>query len=264
MFPQLGAPIGLFLSGGIFLYLSETLTEAQFLDYGWRIPFLLSSLLIVVGLYVRLTIHETPEFSKNLKSKGVKALPFMTMMKSHSKTLFLGTFAAVATFVLFYLMTVFVSSWAITTHGMSREMFLEAQMTSVLFFAAFIPISAIFSDRYSSGRIIIFASMMIVVFGLLLSTLLDIGTEFGVIFTLSLGIALMGFTYGPLGSYLSNLYPTNIRYTGSSMSFNLAGIVGASFAPFIALWLTTNYGLEYVGYYLSLAALISIIAIKAQ
>ena len=264
MFPQLGAPIGLLLSGGIFLYLSETLTDTEFLDYGWRIPFLLSSVLIVIGLYVRLTIHETPEFSKSLASNEVKAMPFMTLIKSHSKTLFLGTFASVATFVLFYLMTVFIAGWAVTTHGMSREMFLEAQMISVLFFAAFIPVSAHLSDRFNSGLIIVVASALIFIFGLLLSTLLTIGQEFGVILTLSVGMALMGFTYGPLGSYLAGLYPTNIRYTGSSMSFNLAGIVGASFAPFIALWLTTNFGLEYVGYYLSFAATLSVIAIKSR
>jgi len=264
MFPQLGAPIGLLLSGGIFLYLSETLTDTEFLDYGWRIPFLLSSALIVIGLYVRLTIHETPEFSKSLASNEVKAMPFMTLIKSHSKTLFLGTFASVATFVLFYLMTVFIAGWAVTTHGMSREMFLEAQMISVLFFAAFIPISAHLSDRFNSGLIIVVASGLIFIFGLLLSMLLNIGQEFGVILTLSVGMALMGFTYGPLGSYLAGLYPTNIRYTGSSMSFNLAGIVGASFAPFIALWLTTNFGLEYVGYYLSFAATLSVIAIKSR
>ena len=110
MFPQLGAPIGLILSGGIFLYLSSTMSEAEFFDYGWRIPFLLSSVLILIGLYVRLTILETPEFLKNQKNKKTLAVPFFEVFKNYRTPMILGTFIALATFVLFYLMTVYIAS----------------------------------------------------------------------------------------------------------------------------------------------------------
>jgi|TARA_B110000259_G_scaffold144468_1_gene162712 metabolite-proton symporter len=262
MFPQLGAPIGLVLSGGIFLYLSNTLTDQQFFDYGWRIPFLLSSVLIIIGLYVRLSISETPEFEANKKKNNTLAIPFMTVFKEHGKPLFLGTFIALATFVLFYLMTVFIASWAITDLHMTRELFLENQITSVAFFALLIPISAVLADRYGRKRILMTASMLIIIFGILLGYLLGSSDSVSILITLSIGMALMGFTYGPLGTILSELYPTNVRYTGSSLSFNLAGIVGASFAPFIALWLSSTYGIAYVGYYLALAALISLVSIK--
>jgi metabolite-proton symporter len=256
MFPQLGAPIGLILSGGIFLYLSSTMTEAEFFDYGWRIPFLLSSVLILIGLYVRLTILETPEFLKNQKNKKTLAIPFFEVFKNYRTPMILGTFIALATFVLFYLMTVYIASWAITDLNINREVFLANQIESVLLFTIFIPISAVLADRYGRKLILILASLGIILFGLALGSLLNTS----LLLTLSIGMALMGFTYGPLGTILSELYPTNVRYTGSSLSFNFAGIVGASFAPFIALWLSSNFGVHYVGYYLSLAAIISLIA----
>ena len=247
MFPQLGAPIGLILSGGIFLYLSSTMTEAEFFDYGWRIPFLLSSVLILIGLYVRLTILETPEFIENQKNKKTIAIPFVEVFKNYRTPMILGTFIALATFVLFYLMTVYIASWAITDLNINREDFLGNQIESVLLFAVFIPISAVLADRYGRKLILIMASLGIILFGMVLGPLLDTS----LLLTLSIGMALMGFTYGPLGTILSELYPTNVRYTGSSLSFNFAGIVGASFAPFIALWLSSNFGVHYVGYYLS-------------
>jgi metabolite-proton symporter len=238
MFPQLGAPIGLILSGGIFLYLSSTMTEAEFFDYGWRIPFLLSSVLILIGLYVRLTILETPEFLKNQKNKKTLAVPFFEVFKNYRTPMILGTFIALATFVLFYLMTVYIASWAITDLNINREDFLANQIESVLLFTLFIPISAVLADRYGRKLILIMASLGIILFGLVLGPLLNTS----LLLTLSIGMALMGFTYGPLGTILSELYPTNVRYTGSSLSFNFAGIVGASFAPFIALWLSSNFG----------------------
>ena len=136
------------------------------------------------------------------------------------------------------------------------EDFLGNQIESVLLFAIFIPISAVLADRYGRKLILIMASLGIILFGIVLGPLLDTS----LLLTLSIGMALMGFTYGPLGTILSELYPTNVRYTGSSLSFNFAGIVGASFAPFIALWLSSNFGVHYVGYYLALAAIISLIA----
>ena len=261
MFPQLGAPIGLVLSGGIFLYLSNTLSNEQFFDYGWRIPFLLSSVLIIIGLYVRLNISETPEFEANKKKNKPLSVPFMTVFKEHSKPLFLGTFVALATFVLFYLMTVFIASWSISELDITRDTFLENQILSVFFFTLLIPISALLADRYGRKVILMTASLMIVIFGFFFTPLLGASDANSILITLSIGMALMGFTYGPLGTILSELYPTSVRYTGASLSFNLAGIVGASFAPFIALWLSANYGIEFVGYYLSLAAAISLVAI---
>nr|WP_315261460.1 MFS transporter [uncultured Duganella sp.] len=261
MFPQLGAPIGFFLSGGIFLLLSETLSDAEFFSYGWRIPFLASSLLVIVGLYIRLKIHETPDFQKVLDKNERVKVPVLTVWREHRRVLVLGTLIALATFVLFYLMTVFALSWGTTALKFSRQNFLILQLFAVLFFALTIPFSAIWADRKGRRATLIWVSAAIAVFGLVLGPMFGSGSSVMVTVFLALGLGLMGLTYGPLGTILSELFPAEVRYTGASLTFNLAGILGASLAPYAATWLATHYGLQYVGYYLSAAALISLIAL---
>ncbi len=261
MFPQLGAPIGFLMSGGIFLLLSDSLSNEQFFDFGWRIPFLASTLLVLVGLYVRLNITETPAFLESLKSNKRVKVPAITVFKEHRRHLLLGTFIALATFVLFYLMTVFTLSWATTSLGFSRREFLLIQLFAVLFFGLAIPISALLADRFSRRAVLMSASLAIAAFGLLMAPLFGSGDVVKITMFLCLGLGLMGMTYGPLGTMLSELFPTEVRYTGASLTFNFAGILGASFAPFIATWLAGNYGLSYVGLYLSGAALITLTAL---
>ena len=261
MFPQLGAPIGFFLSGGIFLLLTEVQTDAEFFAYGWRIPFLASALLVIVGLYVRLKIHETPDFQKVLEKNERVKVPVVTVFRDHGAMLVLGTLIALATFVLFYLMTVFALSWGTTALHFSRKDFLIQQLFAVLFFGLTIPVAAVWADRHGRARTLIWISAAIAIFGLALAPLFGSGSTMQVTVFLSLGLGLMGLTYGPLGTILSELFPAEVRYTGASLTFNLAGILGASLAPYIATWLATNYGLQYVGYYLSGAALISLVAL---
>ena len=261
MFPQLGAPIGFFLSGGIFLLLSQTLSDAEFFSYGWRIPFLASSLLVIVGLYIRLKIHETPDFQKVLEKNERVKVPVITVWRDHRRVLVLGTLIALCTFVLFYLMTVFALSWGTTALKFSRKDFLIQQLFAVIFFGLTIPIAALWADRYGRRTTLIWVSAAIAVFGLALAPLFGSGSSVQVTFFLSVGLGLMGMTYGPLGTILSELFPAEVRYTGASLTFNLAGILGASLAPYAATWLATNYGLQYVGYYLSGAAVISLIAL---
>jgi metabolite-proton symporter len=263
MFPQLGAPIGFIFSGGIFLLLTTVLTDEQFFSYGWRIPFLASTLLVIVGLYVRLKITETPVFKAALANHERVRLPMLTVLQQHGRALFLGTLMALATFVLFYLMTVFALTWGTSALGYPRKQFLPMQLFGVLFFALTIPLSARLADRYGRRRILIAVTAAIALFGLLFAPLFGAGSLSGVLLFLALGLGLMGLTYGPLGTALSELFPTAVRYTGSSLAFNLAGIFGASLAPYIAMWLATNHGLQYVGYYLSAAALLTLAALLA-
>ncbi|MFL6718573.1 MAG: MFS transporter [Burkholderiaceae bacterium] len=263
MFPQLGAPIGFFLSGGIFLLLSEVLSDAQFFQYGWRIPFLASALLVGVGLFVRLKITETPAFQKVLEKNERVKVPVVTVFREHGLTLVLGTVTALATFVLFYLMTVFALSWGTSALGYSRPQFLQVQLFAVLFFALTIPASAVLADRYGRRATMILVSAAIIVFGLALAPLFGSGSMVQVTLFMALGMALMGMTYGPLGTLLSELFPAEVRYTGSSLTFNFAGIIGASLAPYIATWLASHYGLSYVGYYLAAAALLTLLALLA-
>jgi len=261
MFPQLGAPLGFVCSTGIFLLLTHWLDDAAFLAWGWRVPFIASALLVFVGLYVRLRLSETPAFQQAIDKGERVRLPMATVLREHGSTVLLGTFAATATFVVFYLMTVFSLSWGTTALGFTREEFLILQMIGVLFFALTIPISAVLADQRGRRIVLIAATLGIMVFGLFFAPLFGSGNRYGTLAFLSIGLALMGLTYGPLGTALSELFPTAVRYTGASLTFNLAGIVGASLAPYLATWLAVRYGIASVGYYLSAAGLLTLISL---
>lgn len=264
MFPQLGAPIGFILSGGSFLLLTEVLSDTQFFTWGWRIPFIASSLLVLVGLWVRLSISETPVFQQALDRHERVKLPMLTVFREHGRELFLGTVTALATFVLFYLMTVFALTWGTTALGYQRQEFLLIQLFGIVFFALTIPFSAVLADRHGRRRTLMWVTAAIAAFGLLFAPLFGSGNLFGVLAFLAIGLALMGLTYGPLGTMLSEMFPTAVRYTGASLTFNLAGIFGASLAPYIATSLATDYGLHTVGWYLSGAALLTLAALWAS
>jgi metabolite-proton symporter len=255
MFPQLGAPLGFFLSGGVFYSLSHLLTNKQFFAFGWRLPFLASAVLVLLGLYVRFTITETPVFEQ-ARTRGEQVrVPLVAVFRDHTKALVAGILVCLATFVLFYLMTVFALSWGVSALGFTRERFLLMQLFGVCFFALTIPIAALLAER-GRRRVMLWVTAAIAVFGLFLGPIFKAGTP-GAIVTLALGLALMGLTYGPLGTVISEIFPTPVRYTGSSLAFSFAGILGASLAPYIATWLARTYDLNYVGYYLTASAVLT-------
>jgi len=256
MFPQLGAPVGFFFSGGVFLLLSEFLTDEQFFSFGWRLPFLASAALVIVGLYVRLTITETPVFQQAMAREERSQVPIAEVFQTHGRRVFIGILSSLVTFVLFYLMTVYALSWGTTAGGFSRTTFLVIQLVGVVFFAVTIPISAKIAEG-GRRKTLIWVTVAIGAFGFGFAPLLQAGLA-GATAAMVVGLSLMGLTYGPLGTVLSELFPTRIRYTGSSMTFNLTGIFGASLAPYIATWLTQNYGLHYVGYYLVGASILTL------
>jgi len=259
MFPQLGAPLGFVLSGSIFLLLSRTLTDQQFFAWGWRLPFLASSLLVVLGLWVRLSITETPVFKAALLHSKRAGVPMLTVLRHHARELFAGILVCLATFVLFYLMTVFALYWGTSALHYNRGTFLIIQLVGILFFGLTIPLSAVLAER-GRRRVMFGVNLLIAVFGLFLAPLFSAGFSGALTMTI-LGLALMGLTYGPLGTIVSELFPTAVRYTGSSLAFNLAGILGASLAPYIATWLAKTYGLQSVGYYLVASAALSSIGL---
>jgi metabolite-proton symporter len=260
-FPQLGAPVGFLCSTGTFLLLGKTLSPGQFMQWGWRVPFLASALLVATGLYVRLKLAETPAFRRVLEQGERVRIPLYVVFVRHWHAVLAGTIGSIATFVIFYLINVFSLGWATGKLGYSRQDFLPMQMFAVLFFAAGIPVSALLADRIGGRTMMIIASLLLCGFGFAIDPLFGSGGSAGVLAYLILGFLLTGITYGPLGAALSSLFPTAIRYTGTSLAFNLAGIFGASFAPYIATQLASNYGLAYVGYYLSAASIVSLVAL---
>jgi MFS family permease len=260
-FPQLGAPLGFLCSTGVFLLMNNRLSDAQLFSWGWRVPFLASAILVLVGLYVRLQLVETPAFKRSVAQGERVRLPFMAVISRYPRELVLGTFGAATTFVVFYLMTVFALGWATGALKFGRQDFLILQMIGVLFFGLTIPISAVVADRTSERAMLIAATLLIIAFGFFFQPLFSAHSAPGALAFLVLGFALSGLTYGPLGSALAKLFPTAVRYTGTSLSFNLAGILGASLAPSIATYLATHYGIAHVGYYLSSAGVITLAAL---
>jgi metabolite-proton symporter len=261
MFPQLGAPIGFIFAAGIFLILDNHLGDAEFMAWGWRVPFIASAVLVMVGLYVRLRIEETPAFRRALVNNERVSVPIAALFSRHGGILSLGTLAAVAVFVVFYLMTVFSLSWGTSKLGYSRQEFLVLLMIGMVFFGLAIPLSARMADRFGPRPVLMAATAAMVLFGLVFAPLLAAGGQLPVLMCLCLGLAFMGLGYGPLGAALAALFPTAVRYTGASMAFNLAGILGASLTPYVATWLATDHGLSAVGYYLSAAASVSLVAL---
>ena len=261
MFAPLGAPLGFLISTGVFLALSNFLTNDRFLAFGWRIPFLASAALVLVGLYVRLALTETPVFTASVSDRVPARIPMLTVLRDHPGALFTGTLTALATFVTFYLMTVFTLAWGTAELGFTRDEFLRIQLVGVVCLAVTIPIAAVLAEG-GRRRVLIGSSIATALFGLVMGPLFLSGTT-GAVLTVAIGLGLMGMSFGPLGTLLSELFPTKARYTGSSLAFSLAGIFGASFAPYIATWLANTYGLQFVGYYLTAAALLSLAGVLA-
>ena len=242
------------------LLLGVSLSEAQFFAWGWRLPFIASALLVFVGLYVRLQLTETPAFEHAIKNNERVKVPLFSVLNGHGSTLLLATLMTTTMFVIFYLMTVFTLSWGTAELGFARQDFLLMQIFGIWFFAASIPLSALLADRIGRVPTLIMATLLIILFGFFFGPLFT-SSSTSVLLLLVLGLGVMGFTYGPLGTALAELFPTAVRYTGTSLAFNLAGILGGSLAPYIATWLAQNYGIAAVGYYLSAAGVVSLVAL---
>jgi MFS family permease len=260
MFPQLGAPIGLLLSSGVFWILLHFMSQEALLSWGWRIPFVASIILIAVGLWVRLSITETPAFQKAIDQEERVAVPVAELFRHHKRSLALGTFVALATFVLFYIGTAYLLSYNVKVLKIPFLDALEVQILGSVVFGIFIPFAGKLAERFGRREILILTTVLIGAFSFLLPGLMS-GGEGSIFLFAALAMALMGMTYGLIGTALAAPFPTTVRYTGSSITFNMAGIFGASLAPYIATWLQVNYGMAYVGYYLCAAAVITLACI---
>ena len=237
MFPQLGAPIGFFLATGVFLLMTDAMDDAAFFAWGWRVPFLGSAVMVLLGLWIRLKLVETPEFQRAIEREERVRLPMLVVLAKHPRALLIGTVASLSTFVVFYLMAVFALNWGTTKLGYTREQFLWIQMLGVVFFAVFIPLTARIAQWRDARAAMLLATVLIFVFGLAFAPLFTAGSLGGTMLFMAFGMSLAGLTYGPVGTLLAQLFPTAFRYNGSSIEFNLSAIFGSSIAPYIAMWL---------------------------
>jgi metabolite-proton symporter len=260
MFPQLGPPIGFLMANGLFLLLILGLGEQSFVAWAWRVPFLLSAALVAIGLYVRVTVAETPAFRALVEKRQRAEVPLAETIRDHWRPLIQGSLAIVVCYALFYVSTVFALGYGVTTLHIARTDFLTMLCVAALFMAAATPLSAALADRFGRRLVLLAAAIVAAAVGLAMPTLLDGGT-IGVLAFLSLALAAMGLTFAPLGALLPELFPARVRYTGASSAYNLGGILGASLAPTIAQLLLARGGLAWVGYYIVAAAAVSFVSL---
>lgn len=268
-FPQLGAPIGFILANVTFIAIAFSMSDADFQAWGWRVPFLASAILVVVGLWVRLSLLETPAFTKVVERKEVVKLPLAAVFRRNWVQLIQGTFIMLATYVLFYLMTTFTLTYGtravdaeVAGLGYERTDFLWMLIVGVVFFGVFTLVAGPLAERFGRRKMLGAVSVGIVVFGLLWVPLFSAGFG-GAMALLVIGFSLMGLTFGPMAAFLPELFPSNVRYTGSAIAYNFSSILGAALTPFVAtaLWTAAGGSTFLVGLYLAGAAVLTIIAL---
>jgi len=308
-FPQLGAPLGFIIANGVFLTINallphETnpaLTSEAFLGWGWRVPFLFSAVMVVIGLWVRLRLVESETFTRAADTGRIRKLPLATVFRHHGKQLVLGTFIMLATYVLFYLMTNFTLAYGTKPasletasaaasaaaeaagkpfdaaafaaqfypgQGFGYTPFVVMQIVGVVFFGIFTLVSGPWADRIGRRTLLLWVTGAIVLFGFTFAFFLlpQARPELTTVYTqafLILGFLLMGLTFGPMGALLPELFPTNVRYSGSAIAYNLSSILGAAVAPLIAveLWRIGGGSPWLVGLYLSAMAVLTFVAL---
>ena len=274
-FPQLGAPIGLFVANATFFLVSYFWGQQALVEWAWRIPFVSSLALVLVGLYVRLTLHESHVFIEaEEKGKKLKA-PVSVVFTKHFKPMVIGTFIMVATYSLFYIMTAFAQAYSRTPStlseagypmglGIPANTFTGLLLISAIIFAIFISISGLYADKIGRRKWLIWTTVSILIFALCMPLFLGNGTPTSVFAFLVIGMALMGMTFGPMAALLPELFPTEVRYSGASLAYNIASIIGATIAAMISLKINALYGLMGVGIYLAINAFLTLLALLAS
>lgn len=261
MFPQLGAPVGFLFANGLFLVLGQFLDDEAFMEWGWRIPFLASALLVILGLWIRLRITETPEFAAILERQEEAHAPVLEVIRGHGRSLVAGTFAAIACFAIFYITTAFALGYGTTALGIAREHFLTLQLVAILFLALGIILAGWWSDLRSSRAVLVIGCVACVPMGIGFGALLGNANDASIMLALSSGLFVMGFVYGPLGAFLPSLFPVRLRYSGISFAFNMGGIFGGALAPIAATALVGWQGIGAAGLYMAAAGLVSLMAL---
>jgi MFS family permease len=258
MMPQLGAPVGFIAANGLFLILGATLSDAQFMAWGWRLPFLASALLVVIGLWVRLKLTETPEFAAALAEGPPPSVPMAELFRHHAWPTLSSTLAVVTCFAIFYIATAFTLGHATQSMGLPREKVLSVQLIAILFLALGILHAGWWSDRTTPRRVLIVGCLATIPLGLAFGPAVGSGSLLALLAVLSAALYIMGLAYGPLSAWLTGQFPTRLRYTGTSVAFNAGGIIGGALAPIVAQALVSGYGTGAVGLYLTAAGALSL------
>lgn len=260
-FPEVGAPIGFFICNGLFYVLEKMLTPAQMMSFGWRVPFWASSVLVVIGLYVRHRLQETPLFKLAQERDNTTRSPLKVVFRENWREILKGTFLMGATYAMFFTLTTWSLSFATTALGFSHSEFLLLLMAAIVEFAVLIMTTSVLADKVGRKKVLMTASVALVVFSLVFPYFLEGQHNMvGMLLFLGLGFVVMGTLYGPVGAVLPELFPTKVRYSGAGITYNLAAVVGAAVAPTITTWLIATFGLHYAGMYMFVLAVVSVVA----
>ena len=268
-FPQLGPSIGFALASGTFLLTNLTLGDQSeaFLGFAWRLPFLLSAALVLIGLYIRLKIEETPVFRREQERKATQAaperLPLWESIRRQPREILLAGGAATLLFAFFYISTAFLTSYGTTVLELPRASVLSAGIVGAIMFAAGTLLAGILSDRFGRKRVILTSVLIAVPWALALFPVLDLGTLPAFTIGLSVTMFIVGGSYGPVGSYLPELFDTRYRYTGAGMAYNLAALVGGGITPLVAASIVPIHGGFGVGLLLASVAFLSVVCTLA-
>ena len=249
MIGQLGAPLGFVLAAGLFAYLYSSLTVQEFLAWGWRYPFFVAFAVNVVALFARLRLVVGQSYSELLKERELQPVPVSRVMRDEGSNVLLGAFAALASFALFHLVTVFPLSWITLYSDQPVNQILGVQIVGAFLAAGAIMVSGWLSDHLGRRKLLGGMAVLIGVFSFMAPVLLNTG-EVGSTMFLLLGFVLLGLSYGQASGTVTANFSPQYRYTGAALSADLAWIIGAAFAPLVALYLSSQFGLLAVTVYL--------------
>lgn len=270
MFPQIGPPIGFIAASLIFILLSKMLTAEQMMSWGWRIPFILSIVLVGVGMYVRMSIIESHAFRNMVAKQSQAKVPLASTVRQHYKQLILGSLAAMSCFTLFFLTTVFSLQYATTQHPwqtaplFNKIDYLSMLMGAIVFMAIASPISAWLSDRIGRRPIFLIGGVATMAIGYYFGDLINSTDITTAAIFLSSALFIMGILWTPLAAFLPEIFPTNVRYTGAAISFSFGGILGGSLTPYAAASMVRDFGTmgtTYIGWFLMLSCGLSMLAV---
>ncbi len=261
MLGQLGAPLGFVIAAGLFAYLLANLTSEDFLDWGWRYPFYVAFAINVVALFARLRLVATQEYARLLDERELEPTNVVEMVRSQWRNLFTGALAALASYALFHIVTVFPLSWISLYSLRSVSDFLVVQIIGAVIAAVGVVISGLIADRVGRRTTLGALAVAIGVFSGFVPTLMN-GGETGQNIFILFGFALLGLSYGQAAGAVTSNFPARFRYTGAALTSDLAWLVGAGFAPLVALGLSANFGLAYVSVYLLSGAAASLAALS--
>ncbi|QDP96702.1 MHS family MFS transporter [Microlunatus elymi] len=260
MFPQLGPTIGFILANASFL-LARIAAPDSFATFGWRIPFLISFLLVLVGLWVRMTIAETPVFQQAMERDRLSRTPFKELLQRQWKQLLLGAGVMMIQYALFYTSTAYCLSYATKILGVGQTPMLIVVMLAVLMLGVGTVISANLADRIGRKRVLLIACSISIAWGLVIFPLMDTKSYLLMWVALAGCLLLMGLSFGTMGAYLPELFATRYRYSGAALSYSLGGVLGGALPPLLAIRLQDWTGSWAIGVMISIIAVISLLCV---